>query len=710
MEFYTAFNEKRPVRLSNNTREYAWESLHGKYGEDTKKVMFVSMDDVTEFENLSEYQKYDLAIAKIASTAPIRICENELISGSATLGQAILHHVPAKFNGEVLCSSVSHVTLGFDKIVKLGVNSIENEVINRLNDKNLSEAQKEILVSMKNTIGAMRIWHKRYLDLLKDTKPDIYKNLLNVPFKPAQNFYEAVQSLWFAFAFTRLCGNWPGIGRIDEILGDYLKNDLKRGVLTLEGAREILASFFIKGCEWIQKDTPVGSGDAQHYQNIILSGIDIEGNDVTNEVTYLVLDIVEELGISDFPISVRLNKNTPQKLLNRVAEVIRHGGGIVAVYNEPLVIDSLVSFGYSADEARRFANDGCWEVQVPGKTCFTYSPFDSLQILLNNTLGLDSTSVHYNSFDELYTKFKSEMKEQIERIYNDTLNQRIGRVPGEDWHWNATVPCSVVSLFTEGCIETGLPYLGGGARYTLVSPHIGGAPDVGNSLYAINKLVFEEQRLSLNELMEILKNNWEGHEALRQYVLNKYIYYGNDNDEADSYTARVLNDFADMVAELNGRSPILFPSGVSTFGRQIGWAKTRMAVPFGHKKGEILSANTSPTPGTDLEGATAIIKSYCKADLKKQVNGAALDVKLYPSTVQGDNGLNALVSLLKGFVELGGYFMQLDVVDAEVLKQAQEHPEDFKTLSVRVSGWNARFVTLDKEWQDMIIQRSTQGV
>ena len=706
MEFYTAFNEGRPVRLSEKTRQFAWESMQGRFGEEATKAPDVRMDDVAGFENMSEYQKYDLVIARIAAEAPM----NELVSGAATLGSSILHRVPGTFHDNVLWDSVSHVTLGFDKVLKLGINAIEKEVIKGLGNKALDASGIEILISMLHTISSIRIWYKRYLDALKDTKPVIYENLLQVPFEPARNFYGAVQSLWFTFAFTRLCGNWSGIGRIDEMLGVYLKQDLADGILTIESAREIMASFFIKGCEWIRKAEWDGSGDAQHYQNIVLSGIDVEGDDITNEVTYLVLDVVEELAISDFPIAMRLNGNTSQKLLTRIAEVVRHGGGIVAIYNEPLVIGSMVSFGYSQEEARRFANDGCWEVQVPGKTHFAYLPFDSLQILLNDTLGLNSIPAHFDDFEELYAKFKNDMEKVVEQIYSNALLERTEKVPGNDWRWSHTVPCSVMSLFTEECIKTGRSYLGGGALYTVIAPHIGGAPDVGNSLYAIQKLVFEEKQLSFDKFMAILKNNWEKHEELRQYVLNKYTYYGNDNDEADKFTSRVLDDFADMVAKLNGRCPILFPAGVSTFGRQIGWAPQRAAVPFGRKKGSILSGNTSPTPGTDTAGATAVIKSYCKTDMSKQTNGAALDIKLYPSTVQGENGVDALVALFRGFVKLGGSFMQLDVMDAEVLRQAQEHPEDFNTLSVRVSGWNARFVTMNKEWQNMIIERTAQGV
>lgn len=710
IDFYTAYYERRPVRLCEATRQFASDSLHGCYGDDTMQQYAVSLDDVPEFERLSEYQKYDAAIAQIAAKAPIRLCENERVSGAATLGAAIHHRVPAAFQDKLIFAGVSHVTLGFGRVLKMGINGIEKAVDVQINEDCLSESKKEILESMKRTISSFRIWHARYLDAVKDLKPQIYNNLLQVPFEPARSFEEAVQSLWFSFAFTRLCGNWPGIGRIDDMLGAYLNKDLQAGILSLKEAREILASFFIKGCEWIQKDTPVGSGDAQHYQNIVLAGVDEKGKEVTNAVTYLVLDIVEELGISDFPITVRLNKNTPQALLKRVAEVMRHGGGVVAVYNEDLVLTSLQRVGYPLEEARLFANDGCWEVQIPGKTYFSYIPFDSLRILLDDTLGLNDTTRLYSTYEELYEAFLLNLKKTVEGIYRDTAIMFTGKEPGDTWQWAPSKPCTIISLLTEGCMESGLSYWGGGPKYTVRSPHIGGAPDVGNSLNAIKKLVFEEQKVTLDELMHIIRHNWEGYEPLRQYVRNRYTYYGNDDDEADAFTSCVLDDFADMVDNLNGRSPILYIAGVSTFGRQIEWAPFRSATPFGNKKGEILSGNQSPTPGTDYSGATAIIKSYCKADLSKQTSGSALDIKLYPATVKGTAGVEALVALLKGFLQLGGFFMQVDVVDKESLLEAQIHPENYKTLSVRVSGWNARFVTLNREWQNMIIERTAQGV
>ncbi len=707
MEFYTPNGKQRPVRLSEVTRAFAYDSLNRRYGLDTLKVPSVPLDNLPNISELSKLQKYDTAIKKIAEEAPIRICEGERISGAATLGMAISHVIPATFGGESICDSISHLTVDFETVLKYGVNSIKRNA--KVSYEKYRGTEKEAFAkSSLNCLEAFEIWHTRYLKVLEEL-PEYranYENLKHVPFEAAADFYEAVQSLWFTFAFIRLCGNWPGIGRIDYLLGDYLKKDLENGRITLEEAREILAHFFIKGCEWINGQY-IGSGDAQHYQNIVLAGIDENGNEVTNEVTYLVLDILEEFGISDFPTTVRINKNTDEKLLRRLAEVMRFGGGILAIYNEDLVISALIKDGYEEREARKFANDGCWEVQIPGKTFFIYSPFDSLQVLQQKTLLGYTESVDLSDFEELYQKFLSDLYEQIEAVFRSKSKKFDGiGMPVKDWKWSAQMPCTVVSLFEEGCIKKGLSYLEGGPIYNLCSPHIGGLADTVNSLYAIKKLVYDEKKLTLAELLKILQNNWEGEEALRQYVLNRYVYYGNDNDEVDEIAARLLSDFADICVSFNGKCGYSFPAGVSTFGRQLAWSPQRLASPHGRKQGEVLAANCSPTPNTDKEGATAIIRSYCKADLSKLATGAAPDIRLLPSSVEGEDGLNALMSMMRGFVALGGFFMQPDVVDASLLREAQEHPENYQTLSVRVSGWNARFVTLNKEWQDMVIEQN----
>ncbi len=709
MEFYTASYEPRPVRLNEKTRLFAWESLNHRYGLDTEKTPYVSLDDIKNFDSLTDIDKYDISVERIARDCPIRICENERISGAATLGMAINHWVPASFNGKVWCYGVSHLTVDFAKVLRIGWNGIEKEVTSSLDGKT-DEKEKRFLTSCLRCINALRTWHARYLDALegKSEYKENHENLLKVPFSPAKTFHEALQSIWFTFAFLRLCGCWPGFGRLDAMLYPYLKKDLAEGRTTIEDARDVLAHFFIKGCEWITGKN-VGSGDAQHYQNIVISGIDENGNDVTNDVTYLILDVIEELSISDFPTVVRLSSKTDEKLLRRTAEVIRHGGGTVAVYNEDMIISSLTKYGYPLCEAREFANDGCWEIQIPGKTCFSYVPFDSLRLFQKYTLDDYSGAVAYDCFEDMFESYKAALTDQVGAIFDRAMRSfESPDVPPEKMVWKDALPCTLVSLLEEGCIQKGRSYFEGGPVYTVISPHIGGIPDVANAMYAIKKFVFDEKKLTFAEFTEVLKNDWENHEELRLYVKNRYSYYGNDNDEVDCIASDILSAFSAICASFDGRSPISFPSGVSTFGRQIEWSASRLASPHGRKKGDVLSGNCSPTPGSDAKGATAIIRSYCKSDLSEQVTGAALDMPLLPSSIKGEEGLEAIISLLRGFVCLGGCFMQIDAVNADVLRDAQEHPENYQTLSVRVSGWNARFVTLNRAWQNMIIERDTK--
>lgn len=240
--------------------------------------------------------------------------------------------------------------------------------------------------------------------------------------------------------------------------------------------------------------------------------------------------------------------------------------------------------------------------------------------------------------------------------------------------------------------------------------HYGGVSDVANSLYVIRKLVYEDKYLTIDEFVDILKNNWEGHESLRQLVRNRFEFYGNDSDVADNMMQRVVNDYADIVGKTKFRAGIMRPCGISTFGREIDWRMKRLATPEGSRVGDMLATNCSPTPWTDKKGPTAAINSYCKLDFTKVSCGATLELKILPSSVKGKNGLDALEGLLKTFRDKGGFYLHVDVVDTATLIDAQKHPERYPNLPVRVAGWSARFTTLCKAWQDMVIQRTQQLV
>ena len=444
----------------------------------------------------------------------------------------------------------------------------------------------------------------------------------------------------------------------------------------------------------------------------MLGGTDAAGADVTNAVSYLCLEIVEELGISDFPISVRLSDKTPKDFLRLLARVMRHGGGVVAVYNETTVLAALCAQGYPEKEIYDYANDGCWEVQIPGKTYFTYMPIDFLHMLLQDVLHVaDGELIDYPDMDAIKAAYAARMKQFIAQTCQGVLDGWTPAWRQGDLAFRLTMPTPMIDLFEHGCAESGRGYVEGGTPYRVISPHMGGVGDVANALCAIDHLCFREGKLTLAELCGILRADWQGNEQLALYAKHKLPHYGNGDAEADAYYAWAVDAFADACAPYAQGYPIAFPPGISTFGRQIEWRAHRTAVPHGYRRGEILAGNTSPTPGTDTAGATATVRSYCAADLSRMTTGAALDIKMYPDTLEGENGLCALEGLMQGFCALGGYFLQVDVLSVQDLLDAREHPEQYKTLSVRVSGWNARFVTLDDTWQRMVLERAgyTQG-
>ena len=697
-----AWHPESPKRLSDITHHLAQMGLSGQHGRNMPTVDWEFPEG--RDEKLSNNRKYGYAALSVARNAPLRILPGELIVGSATLREAAQHRIPALNMG-----SVSHTTVGFAKVLHQGYKGLRAEIDERLSRGGLDSHGTDLLESMLMTLDAAALWQQRNIALLKEMKgnaPDserrFYQNIIdtleNVPENPPRNFREAVQSLWSLYAFHRLMGNWSGIGRFDQMLWPYLEADLQKGKITLDEARELIAHFWIKGTEWIGEFN--GSGDAQFYQNIILGGIDKDGNEVTNPITYLVLDVVEELHISDYPIAVRIGDHTPEKLFRRIAEVQRFGGGIVSMYNENTVIDGLVQFGYPLEEAREFTNDGCWEAIIPGKTAFIYSPCDMMQPLFR-ALNLDKdVPLEADDFETVYGRFTAELGREI-----DNLQKAL------DGSWNdPNNPNPLVSMFVEGCIEKGRGYYERGPKYTVNGIHYGGVSDTANSLLVLKKLVFEENYIGLNHFVNILRHNWEGNEGLRRLVQNRFTFYGNDHAEADDMMKRVFDDYTSIVGRVKERNGLKRPCGISTFGREIDWRMARRATPEGSRVGDILATNCSPTPGSDRKGPTAVLNSYCKLDFTRCPNGATVELKVLPDSVKDENGIAALVALAKTFREKGGFYMHIDVVDSATLIDAPMHPEKYPNLPVRVAGWSARFTTLCKEWQDMVIQRTQQIV
>lgn len=705
------------TRLCEETRLLAARYLTGKYQHRLKDAGFRLEELKLPSDCPLEIRNGKNAILT-AERSSLDILPMERLAGSASNIQAIRHKIPGYSEPK---SSISHTTVDFGDAIRKGLTGLEEEIYKRMTDDHDS-CHRNFFVGLLDVIKAMRVWTKRYREAYRDmllaseysqyhaNLRTVLARLEKVPENPPETFTEAIQSFWSFFEFQRLCGNWTGLGRFDEILGPYLSRDLKEGIITLGEARELIAHFWIKGTEWcygLRKDSlySPGSGDAQNYQNIILSGIDRDGHQIENEVTFLVLDVVEELHISDYPVTVRLNSFSSEKLLRRIAEVQLLGGGIVSVYNENQILCNLNAMGIPETYSRTFTNDGCWEIILPGQTNFSYMPLD---FLLPFQEALFSEKI-FASYDELYHKFLERVRvlveDAVKEIARDCYEKNL---PGDYPSGQIEHSEVVLSLLMPSCRESGCSYVLHGTRWVFRAIHMAGLPDIANSLYAIKKLVFEQKLLSPAELVRILGDDWKNSEALRLRFANSLKYYGNDNPEVDELLRQVLHDCSAIAGEKSRIDYIMLPVGVSTFGREIEFSENRLATAFGKHAHEYLAPNLSPTPGTDKCAITAILNSYCRMDFLDTPNGCPLDLRLSAGIRKTADAIDCLVRLLRVFVKKNGLYLQIDTVDPDMLRQAKKDPDRFPNLVVRISGWSARFASLSEEWQDMIINRTSQ--
>ncbi len=668
------------VRLSEATRDLARHYLSGLVGDAMQEAPAAAPGD-----------SQTVQLERLMRQAEIALDPAERLVGAARFKEAAQHLFP----GTDL-PSISHVTVDFQHAVGAGLCGLEADLAA---GEKQNPGSAEFYRDLRACIAAMRLWVGRCREEVENRAnesphfPRIAEALKNIPDNPPRDFFEAVQSLWLFWTFLRISGHWSGLGRMDELLGSYLERDLAAGRLTLDEAREILACFWIKGTEWIMSPAERPGGDAQFYQNVILGGIDRSGREVCNPVSMLILDIVEELHISDFPIGLRLNRNSPAELIRRAAEVQRLGGGIVSAYNEEVAIAGLVRFGFPEEEARSFTNDGCWEILIPGETAFSYMALD----ILERFQKIFFSDRDFPDFETLFSAFADDLHTLLSEIVPPCSRFK---APEEKY------PSLPISLLMPSCVRTGRPYNNRGAKYNVLALHAGGLPDVADSLGAIRKLVYEEKRFSLDELRALLLQDFVDNEALRLELRQLCPYYGNDDGRADELLLRVANAFADAAETLGETGGLLHPAGISTFGREVGFAPNRLATPFGAKAHEYLASNLTPSPGNDRSGSGAILKSYCKVDFTRFPSGAPLDLRFDAAALAGPSGVTMLEGILKSFITLGGSYLQIDAVSHEMLLDAQKHPERYPNLAVRISGWSARFATLDKAWQDMIIHRS----
>jgi formate C-acetyltransferase len=498
----------------------------------------------------------------------------------------------------------------------------------------------------------------------------------------------------------------------------FYEADIREGRLTREGAGEITENLWLKFNEIIKVRDRTGSrafGGYPMFQNLIVGGVDEAGRDSVNDLTFLCMEVTRRLKLPQPSLSVRWHRGAPARYMREAVEVVRAGIGMPSFFNDEVIIPLMQSMGYTLEEARNYAEVGCVEPQAAGTTEGYYpSGFLNLakvlEITLNNgcnpvtgsRIGL-KTGESFADFEGFYAAFHKQLAHFC-RLMANAINY-IDEVNAE------MVPVPLCSCFVEDCLERGRDIRRGGARYNFSSPNAASLANAADSLMVMKAAVFRDRIVSYEELRLILLRDFEGSEALRQRLINSYPKYGNDAYEVDSF-ARELADFFvktfSMIPNVRGGR---FQAGLQSISAHALFAGSVGATPDGRKAAFLLAdGGCSPAQGRDRLGPTAVMRSVAKIDHGAVPNGTLLNIKLHPSLVCGDEGVENLVSLVEVFFLMKGQHVQFNVVGAQTLKEAQERPEAHRNLVVRVAGFSVFFVTIDRVLQEDIIERTEQAV
>lgn len=539
-----------------------------------------------------------------------------------------------------------------------------------------------------------------------------------VPYDPPRTFAEAVQFVWFTMVliWTEENGTAICIDRPDQYLYPFYKKEREAGTLTDVQALELIECLWIKMAEivyFISNASSMYYAGYQTFHGLTLSGCDENGNDVTNELSYLMLQATMDLRMHSPTTNVRITENCPDELYEKVLDLVKLGTGQPAIFFDHTAMEILRRLGCSEKDVRNWCVGGCVEPHIPGKTHRwneggRYSYANAVEWALFNGyskpydayFGLSTGDPsEFKTFDEFKDAVKKQLAYLIQKVTDTILiTERI--------HMNF-LPKPMQSAMTNGCVQNGKDTMHDGAIYNH-GPGIEttGIADLADSLAAVKKFVYDEKKIPMKELVEILLHDFEGKEDIRQMLINGAPKYGNDDDEVDG----LLKEFLEFSAEETGRHKNAlgqsFCTGSVPVSANVPHGKSVWALPSGRKAMASLADGASPENGCDVNGPTAVIKSVCKPDHTMFSCGTLLNVKFSPELLQSERDRENFKGLLNAEKELGGYHVQFNVINNETLKAAQKNPENYTNLLVRVAGYSAFFVDLHKDTQDSIIGRT----
>ena len=628
-------------------------------------------------------------------------------------------------------------TVGSEKIYKKGFQDYKNDIIearNRLDFLNDKEAfdKKAQLNAMEICCDAIMILGERYAayarelaeketdEIRKQELLQIAANCDVVPAHAPKTFWQAIQMYWFVhLGVTTELNPWDAYspGRLDQHLNPFYQKDTEDGILDDEKALELLECLWVK---FNNQPAPpkVGitlkeSGTYTDFANLNTGGITPDGENGVNEVSYLILDCMDEMKLLQPSSNVQISKKTPTKFLKRACEISRKGWGQPAFYNTEAIIQELLNAGKSIEDARRGGTSGCVETGAFGNEAYILTGYFNLPKILELTLynGYDIVSKKqiglplgyakdFKSYDELYEAYKKQVEHLIDiKIEGSNIIEKI---------YAEYMPAPFLSIITNDCISRGKDYNAGGARYNTNYIQGVGIGTITDSLAAIKYNVFDEKKFTMEELIEALEHNFEGYDMIANLVRNKTPKYGNDDDYADNIMKDVFNIYQKTVTGRPNMKGGTYRVNMLPTTCHVYFGEVMNASPNGRLAQKPVSEGISPEKGADVNGPTAVIKSCSKMD-HLRTGGTLLNQKFTPSVVKGEEGLDNMANLVRAYFNMDGHHIQFNVIDRETLIRAQQNPDEYKDLIVRVAGYSDHFRNLSKALQDEIIERTEQS-
>ena len=642
-----------------------------------------------------------------------------------------------------LTSGDGHLAVNYRNILEKGIVGVKADAearIHALNPTDYDELkQMTFLRAAVITLDAMMAFAERFSRLAKKMalaendavrKQELF-NIAEicetVPKNPAKNFHEGVQSIWFVQLVLQIESNGHSVsfGRLDQYLYPLYKKDIDSGTLSEADARELLENLWIK----LYSVTKIRSWSHTRfsaggplYQNVTIGGQTPQGKDAVNDLSFRVLESVSATRLTQPNLTVRYHSGLDEAFLGACVEVIKLGFGMPAFNNDEIIIPTMLSLGVAPEDAYDFSAIGCVEVAVPGKwgyRCTGMSFLNLMKVLkiaLNNGIDPD-TGVKYLESEKHLGNFESfdDLFDTWSKTVRYFARQTVVIDTAVDTALEHLVPDIFCSALTDDCIGRGKHLKEGGAVYDFVSGLQVGIANLGNSLMAIKKLVFDTHEISQEALSEALMNDFsgEGGEALRQKLLTKAPKYGQDNEEVDEMVNRAYMEFIDELSKYHntryGRGPIggTYYAGTSSISANVPSGAKVGATPDGRKAYTPLAEGSSPSAGTDIFGPTAVLKSVSKLPTDRILGGVLLNQKISPTAMKTPEAKEKLKAMIRTFFnDLKGFHIQYNIVDRATLEDAVVNPEEHKNLIVRVAGYSAFFTVLSPDTQQDIINRT----